>query len=61
MMQSYIADYGVATVGDLYSLAGLRADSVAERWGWDNLTRVAIYQAGSDWVIDFPEPLPIED
>ena len=56
-MMSLTADYGVATMGDLYNLAGLSSNRTHERYGWTDLggTRVQ-YTPNDGYVIDFPEP-----
>ncbi len=55
-MMELIADYGVATVGDLYSLVGLGTNITHEGWGWDDLSQTRVNYTSEGYVIDFPEP-----
>ena len=54
--------YGVASVADLYSMAGVTNSSyVDNRWGWKDLgsARVLRIPQGG-YVFNFPRPVPIE-
>ncbi len=55
-MMELIADYGMATVGDLYSLVGLGTNITHEGWGWDDLSRTRVHYSSEGYVVDFPEP-----
>ena len=55
-MMELTAEYGWATVGDLYSLVGLSANYTHERYGWENLGRCRIQFTTEGYVIDLPEP-----
>jgi hypothetical protein len=55
-MMELIAEYGWATIGDLYSLVGLSANYTHERYGWDDLRRCRVQFTSEGYVIDLPEP-----
>ena len=54
-MMELIADYGWATVGDLYSLVGLSTNYTHERYAWDDLRQCRVQYTTEGYVIDFPE------
>lgn len=51
-----VAEYGWATVGDLYSLSGLQTNYTQEQHGWSNLYGVRIIPTSDGYLIDLPEP-----
>lgn len=51
-----VAEYGQATIGDLYSLVGVASNHTKERWGWDSLDGSRIKYSQEGFYIDFPEP-----
>lgn len=55
-MMELTAEYGWATIGDLYSLVGMSANYTHERYGWDDLRRCRIQFTTEGYVIDLPEP-----
>lgn len=55
-MMELVADYGQASIGDLYSLVGLASNITHEGWGWDDLSRVRVHYSSEGYVVDFPEP-----
>lgn len=55
-MMELVAEYGTASIGDLYSLVGLASNYTHQRWGWDDLNRCKIHYTSDGYVIDFPEP-----
>ncbi len=52
-----VAEYGWATVGDLYALVGLTSDHTHERYGWDHLGNSRIRHTMDGYIIDLPEPI----
>lgn len=56
----YIDKYDVATVGDLYQLLGHEATFVNEQWGWTNLASVEIKHVSRGYLVELPEPEPIQ-
>ena len=56
-MMELVAEYGMATIGDLHSLVGLAQNITHEGWGWDNLSGVRVQFSSEGYVIDFPEPV----
>ena len=55
-MMELIAEYGQATIGDLYSLVGLSPNYTHESWGWEDLRRCRIQFTTEGYLIDLPEP-----
>ena len=56
-MMERIANYGSATIGDLYSLVGLSPGGYThEDYGWTDLRQCRILSTAHGYVIDFPEP-----
>ncbi len=56
-MMELIAEYGQATIGDLYSLVGLSPNYTHESWGWEDLRRCPILYTTEGYLIDLPEPV----
>jgi hypothetical protein len=54
-MIELIAEYNVATVGDLNNLVGLGASPAAESWGWYDLSRTRIAYTTEGYLIQFPD------
>lgn len=60
-LQNLIADYDVATVGDFYDLVGITEhDFTDEKWGWYNLSGVAIQRVRQGYFINMPKPVVID-
>lgn len=55
-MMEYVAEFGVATVLDVNSLAGLESNYTQQGWGWDDLSGTRVHFSREGYVIDFPEP-----
>ncbi len=55
-MMELIGDYGVATIGDLYSLVGMASNYTHERWGWENINDSRVHYTSEGYLVDFPEP-----
>ncbi len=55
-MMEYVAEFGVATVLDVHSLAGLESNFTQQGWGWDDLSGTRVHFSREGYVIDFPEP-----
>lgn len=55
-MMEYVAEYGVATVLDLHSLAGLATNVTQQGWGWDDLSGTKVHFSSEGYVVNFPEP-----
>lgn len=55
-----IADYGVASVGDLYSLVGLSTNYTHERYGWVDLSGVGIQFTTEGYIIGLPEVIYLD-
>lgn len=53
--------YGIATVGDLYSMAGIDSTYVDQEYGWYELSRAAVLSVRGGFILDLPKPQRIED
>jgi hypothetical protein len=49
-----IQEYGKATVGDFYALAGKNTNYTHQSWGWDDLSGVTIHGTPDGFVIGLP-------
>lgn len=58
-MKEYVLDYGIATVGDLYSTIGVSYTVADQRYGWDDLSRVGISYTADGYIINFPDAIYI--
>lgn len=56
-MMELIAEYGWATMGDLYTLAGLSTNFTHENYGWEDLRRCRVHYTTDGYLIDFPDPV----
>lgn len=55
-----VDNYQMATVADLYSLAGGTADFTWEKWGWTDLRGSRIEQVRDGYLINLPKPQPLD-
>lgn len=53
-LRSYIAEYGRATIGDLYDAAGLTADSSSYKRGWTDLSQARVTHVRDGWILYMP-------
>ena len=49
--------YGQATVGDLYSLAGITPEYTVGNFGWTNLSRATVRRVRDGYILDLPAPI----
>lgn len=49
-----VADYGQATVADLYDAAGMTSDHTDFNWGWTNLSASVVSRVSGGYMIKFP-------
>ena len=50
-------EYGAASVGALYALAGIDHDVVHEDWGWTDLQGIRPQYTSDGYIILFPDPV----
>jgi hypothetical protein len=48
------------SVADLYDLVGIPTKYTDNAWGWENLDRASVKQVRAGYLLDLPEPKPIE-
>ena len=54
-----VSRYGSATVADLYELVGLPWSHTDNKWGWTNLQGAGVSRVRSGFLLDLPEPEPL--
>ena len=54
-----VSRYGSATVADLYELVGLPGSHTDNKWGWTNLQGAGVSRVRSGFLLDLPEPEPL--
>ena len=59
-MDEMMATYGVASVADLYDLAGVSHSYTDNKYGWTNIRSAEIIRVRDGWVIRMPKALPID-
>ena len=52
--------YDSATVADLYELVGLSSNHTDHKWGWTDLTGAGVSRIRGGYLLDLPEPEPID-
>lgn len=52
--------YGAATVADLYELVGLASTHQDHKWGWTDLRGAGVSRARDGYVLDLPNPWPLD-
>jgi hypothetical protein len=55
-----VSRYESATVADLYELVGLSALHTDNRWGWTDLTGAGVSRVRGGYLLDLPEPEPLD-
>ena len=55
-MQSIVAEHGVCTVGDMYTLSGVKASPIQHSYGWDDLSGARTVYDINGYYIDIDLP-----
>jgi hypothetical protein len=55
-----VSRYESATVADLYELVGLSSTHTDHKWGWTNLHGAGVTRIRGGYLLDLPEPEPLE-
>ena len=55
-----VSRYELATVADLYDLVGISATHTDHRWGWLDLHGAGVQRIRGGYLLDLPEPEPVE-
>lgn len=58
-MSDVLDKFDVVTVADLYELVGINAAHTDGKWGWSNLTGAGVRHIREGYLLDLPEPLPL--
>lgn len=58
-LNDQIKNFDVATVGDLFDLAGITATHVDENWGWRTLATAQVRRVRDGYIIDVERPVKI--
>lgn len=59
-MLDMIDAYEVASVMDLYTLAGLSTMPTDDKYGWANLGAAKIVRSRDGWLLKMPKPMPLD-
>ena len=59
-MGDIVDKYGMATVADMYDLAGLTVPYTAARYGWFNIRTAEVTRVRDGYVIKLPKAMPID-
>jgi hypothetical protein len=55
-----VSRYESATVADLYELVGLASTHIDNKWGWTDLTGSGVSRVRGGYLLDLPEPEPLD-
>jgi len=55
-----VSQYDSATVADLYELVGLSATHTDHKWGWTDLMGAGVSRIRGGYLLDLPEPEPLD-
>lgn len=55
-----VSRYGVVSVADLYEMVGISSTHVDNRWGWQDLHGAGVTRVRGGFLLDLPEPEPLE-
>ena len=55
-----VSRYESASVADLYELVGLSSVHTDNRWGWTDLTGAGVSRIRGGYLLDLPEPEPLD-
>ena len=61
-MKAAVHDYGIVTIGDLFSFSGLESSWADCKYGWANLDNARAFRGHDGRIyLDLPNPMPIDD
>jgi hypothetical protein len=60
LLKQRVADYGTASVADLYDLLGHTGAFTDQNWGWNDLSVARVHQNRAGFVLDLPHPVPLK-
>jgi hypothetical protein len=55
-----VSRYGSASVADLYELVGISGTHVDNKWGWTDLRGAGVSRVRGGYLLDLPEPQPLD-
>lgn len=55
-----VEKYDQASISDLYELVGLASAHTDRRWGWTDLRGAGVSRIASGYLLDLPDPIPIQ-
>lgn len=59
-MEELIATYSIASVADLYDLAGISCNYTDNKYGWTNLSSAHVQRVRDGYLLKLPKALPID-
>ena len=61
ILEEHIAEYKIASVADLYDLAGVSCSHTSNKFGWTDISGARVVQTrDGGWVLDMPRAIPID-
>lgn len=60
LLKTRVAEYGTASVADLYDLLGHTGAFTDQNWGWNDLSMAKVQQNRAGFVLDLPHPIPLK-
>lgn len=60
LLKGRVAEYGTASVADLYDLLGHTGAFTDQNWGWSDLSNARVHQNRAGFVLDLPHPVPLK-
>ena len=55
-----VSQYGAVSVMDLYELVGLSSSHTDNKWGWTDLRGAGVTRVRGGFLLDLPEPQPLD-
>ena len=59
-MYEVITQYGNVSVANLYELLGVATNHTDHKWGWTGLPGAGVRRVRNGWLLDLPNPHPID-
>lgn len=59
-LDELVAQYGMASIADLYDLVGMSSSYTANKYGWTDLHRAKVVRVRDGYLIDMPRAIPLD-
>lgn len=60
LLKQRVAEYGTASVADLYDLLGHTGAFTDQNWGWSDLGNAGVQPTRGGFVLNLPHPIPLK-